>query len=542
MIYFYFYIISFSIIGYGFFVSKFLDINKNNFGLLGLIGIVFLCFFSYFSSLFVKHNYFFNSLFIIIGLLIFIFSLRKISSLKREFINFFIVFILLILFISISKNHDDFPYYHFPYMILLTEHSHPIGLGLLNNGFRSPSSIFFIGSMFYLPGINFYLFHLTPALIMGFSNLLLLNLTLNKKIFYKNKFINFLSLLSLVFINIFFYRLAEHGTDRSGMIIIIISIIYLLHLINNSYQNEKNENINYLKIIAILICFAATIKPSFLIYLIFFLIPIFFNHTRFLFLNLFFTRTFYFCFSLLAFSVLFTFLNSSCLVFPISFTCFENLPWSIDKNTIKEASIWFELWSKGGANPNFIVSDRLEYIKGFNWVDNWIKIYFFNKVSDFILGIFALSLITFLFFYKKIEFDLKNKKKYQLLYFILIFLIIEWFLKHPTLRYGGYHIIGLIIFIPLSMLLGKTKLNFKEYQKKIFVLLFITLLIFSSRNITRLNYEYEKYSYNLFINSKFKFIGGNENFYFRYNNHIENHKKTYKVLNFANIKIILFHK
>ena len=110
---------------------------------------------------------------------------------------------------------------------------------------------------------------------MGFSNLLLLNLTLNKKIFYKNKFINFLSLLSLVFINIFFYRLAEHGTDRSGMIIIIISIIYLLHLINNSYQNEKNENINYLKIIAILICFAATIKPSFLIYFIFFLIPFF---------------------------------------------------------------------------------------------------------------------------------------------------------------------------------------------------------------------------------------------------------------------------
>ena len=163
-------------------------------------------------------------------------------------------------------------------------------------------------------------------------------------------------------------------------------------------------------------------------------------------------------------------------------------------------------------------------------------------MSDFILGIFALSIITFLFFYKKIEFDLKNKKKYQLLYFILIFLIIEWFLKHPTLRYGGYHIIGLIIFIPLSMLLGKTKLNFKKYQKKVFIILFITLFIFSSRNIIRLNYEYEKYSYNLFTNSQFKFIGGNENFYFRYNNHIENHKKTYRVLNFANKKIILIHK
>ncbi len=542
MIYLYLYIISFSLIGYGFLISKFLEINKYSFGFLGLIGITFFGFFSFFSSLFTKHNYFFNSIFVIIGLLIFIFSIKKISSFKKELINFFIIFILLFLFISVAKNHDDFPYYHFPYMILLTEHSHPIGLGLLNNGFRSPSSIFFISSMFYLPGIKFYLFHLTPALIMGFSNLLLLNLTLDKKIFYRNKFINFLSLLSLVFINIFFYRLAEHGTDRSGMIIIIISIIYLLHLLNNSYQNEKNENINYLKIIAIFICFAATIKPSFLIYFIFFLIPFFFKHTRFLFLNLFFTRTFYFCFSLLSFSVLFTFLNSSCLVFPISFTCFENLPWSIDKNIIKEANIWFELWSKGGANPNFIVSNRLEYISGFNWVDNWIKIYFFNKVSDFILGIFALSIITFLFFYKKIQFDLENKKKYQLLYFILILLIIEWFVKHPTLRYGGYHIIGLIIFIPLSMFLGKTKLNFKEYQKKVFILLFITLFIFSSRNIIRLNYEYENYSYNLFTNSKFKFIGGNENFYFRYNNHIENHKKTYKVLNFANKRIILFHK
>tara|TARA_Y100001970_G_C14259681_1_gene878919 strand:+ start:22541 stop:24169 length:1629 start_codon:yes stop_codon:yes gene_type:complete len=542
MIYIYIYIISFSLIGYGFLISRFLEINKYSFGFLGLIGITFFGFFSFFSSLFTKHDYFFNSIFVMIGLLIFIFSIKKISSFKKELINFFIIFVFLFLLISVAKNHDDFPYYHFPYMILLTEYSHPIGLGLLNNGFRSPSSIFFISSMFYLPGIKFYLFHLTPALIMGFSNLLLLNLTLDKKIFYRNKFINFLSLLSLVFINIFFYRLAEHGTDRSGMIIIIISIIYLLHLLNNSYKNEKNENINYLKIIAIFICFAATIKPSFLIYSIFLLIPFFFKHTKFLFLNLFFTRTFYFCFSLLAFSVLFTFLNSSCLVFPISFTCFENLSWSIDKNTIKEASIWFELWSKGGANPNFIVGDRLEYISGFNWVDNWIKIYFFNKVSDFILGIFALSIITFLFFYKKIEFDLKNKKKYQLLYFILIFLIIEWFLKHPTLRYGGYHIIGLIIFIPLSMLLGKTKLNFKKYQKKVFIILFITLFIFSSRNIIRLNYEYEKYSYNLFTNSQFKFIGGNENFYFRYNNHIENHKKTYRVLNFANKKIILIHK
>ena len=48
-----------------------------------------------------------------------------------------------------------------PYISLLTEYTHPLGLGKINNGFRSPSSIFFISSMLYLPGANFYLFHLT---------------------------------------------------------------------------------------------------------------------------------------------------------------------------------------------------------------------------------------------------------------------------------------------------------------------------------------------------------------------------------------------
>ena len=80
------------------------------------------------------------------------------------------------------------------------------------------------------------------------------------------------------------------------------------------------------------------------------------------------------------------------------------------------------------------------------------------------------------------------------------------------------------------------------FMKKVFVLLLITLFLFSFRNIMRLNKEYEKYSYNLFVDSKFKFIGGNEDFYFRYNNHIEKHKKIYKVLNFVGKKIILFHK
>ena len=98
------------------------------------------------------------------------------------------------------------------------------------------------------------------------------------------------------FINIFFYRLAEHGTDRSGMILILISIICLISLTNkhNLIKSKNQNNENLMKIIIILICFAATIKPYFLINFLFFFSFIYFKQTRKIFLDLFFTRTFIF--------------------------------------------------------------------------------------------------------------------------------------------------------------------------------------------------------------------------------------------------------
>ena len=85
---------------------------------------------------------------------------------KLKFILFF--FSILLIFILVGKNHDDFSYYHFPYTFLLAEFSHPIGLGQLNNGFRSPSSIFFISSLFYLPKIDYFCFILHQLLFLAF--------------------------------------------------------------------------------------------------------------------------------------------------------------------------------------------------------------------------------------------------------------------------------------------------------------------------------------------------------------------------------------
>ena len=165
--------------------------------------------------------------------------------------------------------------------------------------------------------------------------------------------------------------------------------------------------------------------------------------------------------------VFYTFINSGCLIFPLAFTCFENVSWSVGKSHINDVKIWFELWSKGGANPNFVTENKLEYISNFNWLTNWIDNYFFNKVSDFLIGLSILIMIIFLLFYKKEVIQNFYRVRFFLLYFFIFLLLCEWFLNHPTLRYGGYHLIAMLALIPTSIVLGKKNFDYQFYIKKI---------------------------------------------------------------------------
>ena len=61
----------------------------------------------------------------------------------------------------------------------------------------------------------------------------------------------------------------------------------------------------------------------------------------------------------------------------------------------------YENWSKSGAGPNFAVTNINENIAYFNWLPGWIERYFFNKVSDYILGLITMSIIFFCVFFKK---------------------------------------------------------------------------------------------------------------------------------------------
>ena len=533
MMFLYYYLISFAIIGYGLFLSKILDISLNSIGYLGILGISLLVTIAYASSILTAHEYIFNSIILFLGVSLFFFLHKKIYNLKSELIKFFLVFSILLIFIIVGKNHDDFGYYHFPYTSLLTTYSHPIGIGHLNPGFRNPSSIFFISSLFYLPKIDFYLFHITSVFFLGFTNLILIQNIFNKKIFHEKKFINILSLIFLVFINIFFYRLAEHGTDRSGQILVICCFISLLIVINNKLKISKNTNSDLIKFFSISIFLSISLKPYYLIYTPLFLLLFFYQHSKKILIDLFFSKTFFFCVSLFFFTIFYTFINSGCIIYPAVFSCFETLTWSLPIHMIEDVRIWYELWAKSGASPNYVVENKIEYISGFNWLSNWIDNYFFNKVLDYLAGLLVLFFVILFSFYKKNLLKKNNKREWLLVYFFIIICFIEWFMNHPQLRYGGYHLIALLVFLPLSIFLEQFEFKWNSFYKKAIVLIIITTIVFIGRNIIRLKKEYILYGYNPFVNPNFHFVGSGKSFYFRITKHIEE-----KVPKYQKIKIL----
>ena len=504
-IYFYlssYFLLLFSIVGYGnIFKLIFFKKEKINLGYLGIFGILFLIILAYSSNFIIPLSSNFNLFILIVGIIFFIKLLIDSSiDYKKEFFILSTIFIFLIIFILTAKNHDDFPYYHFSYINILTQMPSSLGLGNFNHGFRTPSSIFYLSSFFYLPKTNYNLIHFAPVFFLGFTNFIFINkiyLNLKKK---ENFYIILLSLFSLALINVFFYRMAEHGTDRSAQIIILLLFIEVVEFIHKEFLDKLLLN----KII-ILITIAVSLKAFYLIYVLLFLPIIIFQKDKILFLlQLFKNKVFNLCFIFFLILISINYFNTGCIIYPLAFTCNESLMWSIPISEVNIMNEWYHLWSKGGAVKNFEADNRALYISHFNWVNNWINVYFFNKVSDYLLGLFFLVILFSTFFFqKKLKYKIVFTKKTLLLYLILIILFFEWFYNHPALRYGGYHLIALLIFLPVSIFLDNQIIFNKKLFMKINVILIIIMVTFLSRNINRISNEIKIYNYNFIKNSAY---------------------------------------
>ncbi len=520
----YYFLIVFSIIGFGYlFKFFFLKKESNNLGYFGIYGIFFLITISYLSNYLFPHNLIFNSIILFTGIVLFILYLIKNYKSEKKNLRFLSgIFLILVVAIFAAKNHDDFPYYHFSYIHLLTTSNLSIGLGQFNHGFRTPSSVFYFASLFYLPKVNYQLIHLAPIFFVGFVNYIFLKKIfkfLNKK---ENLYLVIFSILSLALINIFFYRLAEHGTDRTAQILILLLILEILLLINKKIIYEQVD----LSRILILSTLIISLKVFYIIYLSLFLVVIFYQKNVFLFFSdLLRNKVTHICFLFVGMLILTNIFNSGCLIYPLAMSCVFDFAWSIPIDQVKQMNQWYQQWSKAGASPNFSVVNPELYIQNLNWLSNWVKIYFFNKVSDFLISLVFL-LILFFFFFKKKFYNKHINRNFWPIYLILIFLFIEWFLYHPALRYGGYHLIALLFFIPFSIYFEKLLVINDKNIKRLKVFIALIFFIFFARNVDRIHKEYKIYNYN-FIK------------YPSYNVEFENFDISSRILNIKNCNKVM---
>ena len=490
----FYFVCIYSVIGFGLIFKKlFLNESyKNDYDYLGFYGIFILIIYSYISHFFLPHNLYHNVILLTIGIIFFLKNFKDLLK-KNYLFNLNIIFLIFFVSFFIYKTHDDFPYYHFPYTYYLTQNSMMIGLGQFNHGFRTPSSLFYFNSLFYLPLIKYYMFNFLPILVMGFANLIFIKKIFNYFDQKKIDYIFYLNLFFLLFVNIFFYRIQEHGTDKSAQILILVLFIEMIVLAKFFKNYEKNID-NIIILIGIII----SLKSFYFLYLIFclpFLIILYFFKKMFIIKRIIINKLFILFLIFLIVLLFQNFLNSSCFIYPVHFTCLNNFEWSLGNPAVLKMNEHYQLWSKAGLTPNFRVDNSQIYLQNFNWVSNWFNSYFFNKISDLLLGLIFLILILNFTFYNKIKLKLNTYHHDLIIYAFVVILFLEWFYNHPALRYGGYCLIVIILSYPFSIFFESYKNNPKEIKKKTLILLSISFLIFFSRNVNRINNEIVKYNY-----------------------------------------------
>tara|TARA_B110000971_G_scaffold201460_1_gene220365 strand:- start:3948 stop:5648 length:1701 start_codon:yes stop_codon:yes gene_type:complete len=483
-------VISFSILGYGFLLSKIIhkDLLTFNLGYQGLLGILFLTTISYFTIFFVKHDYIHNIIIHIIGISSFTFYIKS----KKNYFNlkkFIILFSILFIGLLIIRNHDDFNYYHLTYSLGLTENKIFMGLGQFQHGYKHHSSLFFFNSIIFLPYIKYYLFHSLGWFTLVFINYLILDFLLFNKT-KELKFEYFFYLFLILFINVKFSRIGGYGTDLSSQMILmtIFPLIYSTLQIDIKSPLFKSN----LLMIILIITYTVTLK-SFFILTFLFLIPFLFLYDYKKILNLaIFNSVFVFSIITISLLLLINISYTGCAIYPVKATCLTSqLSWALEKDHVEMMNNWYQQWSKSGASSTYRVENPEEYIKGFNWVSNWYERYFLYKFKELIAGLVFLIILVLMLFRGAVK-SLPNKREKKTLitlFLISITLFLEWFYNHPALRYGGYYLFCIIVFIPVCFYLNKKKLIFIKKRKEIISLILISFTIFYLRNIERINEE-----------------------------------------------------
>ena len=361
--------------------------NKNFFESVfyGFIVIAFLITFIHF---FFKIN---SYLFFIIFLIGFILGFKSFYSykikIKKDFIVYFSIFLFLIPIYISQKFHEDFGYYHLPYIINIINEKIIFGLANVNRAFVHNSIWINIQSIFYFKE-NYNLVSLPTFLIYSLIIIFSINRVLIKK---ENNISCYFLIVSIFYLILKFTRISEFGNDIPSIIFSILSIYNFLRFYEEE-QIEIKKKVFYnnfaFALFAVLIKFSSIpiLILSFYLFIVNYKIiikDIFKLHYIFIYL-------------ISSFFFLQQFIYTGCFIFPSSISCLD-VSW-FDENFLKD-KYRLELINKSYfATAKGILSEE-EYLKNFTWVSFWFKR---NSTGIFEhLLTMTLPLVLFLLFLKK---------------------------------------------------------------------------------------------------------------------------------------------
>ena len=327
----------------------------------------------------------------------------------------------------------------------------------------------------------------------------------------KNFNFNFIAVILLTsFLLIKFARYREYGNDIIPLIVSIYFLIQILELKKNKIFSQ-NEMLNFsIPFVAFMFAHKISYIFAFLMFL-----PLYKNleiikkikiNSLFIFLLIFIPW------------VIKNFITTSCIAYPIEFTCFSNSLFELQGVAQPSNASWLtEIWAKGFIDhPNWENINLDKYISGFNWLPTWLNGHFI-KILEITSPLFFMILLfsLYLLFNKKKYLSKKTNQKnsYFLIWFGIFIGLSIWFYKAPIFRYGSFYIISLIVITYIAVLnyfFSQKNLGDLKFFKFIFI---ICLFFFVTKNLVRINNsDLQLFPKTVFNENKRKFniINGNE--------------------------------
>ena len=465
-------------------------VNEFNIYIDSLLGFVLIGFIGLLINFFSPITKNISSLFLIISIFVFIYFFIK--SEKKNNILWILTYLTVTTFIIITFsniNRPDAGLYHLPYVKILNENKLILGLTNLHYRFGHTSIFQYISALH----VNFFFkdefLNIPLAILPGLYFLYLFKTFINE---FKNK--NEKNIIILFLITAFslysFNRFSGLGNDGPASIFFFILIIHFLNI-----QNIKKVDINEFYRILIIAIFLLMLKPFMIFSLIVPTLLLIINEKK---LKLIKDKKNIFCLTLISLWLLKNVLISSCIIFPLKQTCFDNLMHSNTK-IVNIASKEAEAWAKGYPVSK-IKKGFDQYNSNLNWLKTWSKNHL-KKITEKILPLLILIIILISFsfisknYYK--NFSLKNifsdKKLIYLIYFLSFYLIL-WFLKFPVYRFGLPFISSFVIIIYVFLFITNEE---KIYNQKILsTVLIFGFLVICAKNINRIINKFDQNYYN----------------------------------------------